>query len=157
MYSHQSEPLWQWTNTGKWIANGLALIAIIGFWWSLRYYDGREFLGLSQLKRQDRSADHHEALSISPMHRFVRHPWYFFALTIIWTRDMDPAFFMTTVMLTLYFVVGSRLEERKLVHYYGETYRAYQQRVPSLIPIPWRYIDRRSARELEKQSRSELE
>jgi len=70
----------------------------------------------------------------------VRHPWYFLGLVLIWTRDMDPAFLLSASAMTLYFVVGSLLEERKLIRYHGEVYRRYRKRVPGLIPLPWKYL-----------------
>lgn len=69
-------------------------------------------------------------------------------LVLVWTRDMDPAFLTTAVMITLYFLLGSRLEERKLLVYHGEIYRQYRQLVPSLIPLPWKYLSREKARML---------
>jgi protein-S-isoprenylcysteine O-methyltransferase Ste14 len=38
--------------------------------------------------------------------------------------------------LTLYVLVGARLEERDLVRDFGDEYRGYQNRVPMLLP--WR-------------------
>lgn len=132
LHSGEDSPLWTWHGAGQWLADGLALAAVVGFWWSLRYYDIREFLGLSQA----RDPDQRRRFSLSPFHRFVRHPWYFFGLVIIWTRDMDPAWLVSCVAITLYLEIGSRLEERKLVEEFGEPYRRYRRRVPGLIPPP---------------------
>ena len=41
---------------------------------------------------------------------------------------------VSAVLLTLYFVVGSHLEEKKLAAFHGDIYRRYMQRVPGLIP-----------------------
>jgi hypothetical protein len=61
---------------------------------------------------------------------------------------MDAAFLTTAVMITLYFLFGSRLEERKLLVYHGEAYRRYRRLVPSLIPLPWKYLTRQQVRDL---------
>jgi hypothetical protein len=58
---------------------------------------------------------------------------------------------LSAIMITLYFIIGSLLEERKLLAYYGEAYREYRQRVPGLFPLPWRNLSREQARELEKR------
>ena len=144
LHTSQTAPIWSWHGPGRWLANGLAVLAIAGFWWSLRYYDTRQFLGL----RQAQSPDHGPRFSLSPFHRWVRHPWYFFGLLIIWTRDMDPAWLTSCIAITLYFAIGSRLEERKLVAEFGEPYRRYQRRVPGLLPIPGRHLSRTEAAEI---------
>jgi protein-S-isoprenylcysteine O-methyltransferase Ste14 len=153
-FAWRGEPLWAWTGPWAWLANGLALAAAAGFVWSLRFYDSGEFLGLRQWRGRVRSVEDQERLHISPLHRFVRHPWYALGLVIVWTRDMDPAFLITALAITLYFVLGSRLEERKLIHYHGEAYRRYRRRVPGLLPLPWRVLSPAQAAELEGLSRA---
>jgi len=140
--------LWQWTGISEWIANGLALAAVVGFVWSLRYYDGQEFLGLRQWRAEITTAEDQERFHLSPLHRFVRHPWYFLALVIVWTRDMDPAFLVTALAVTVYFIVGARFEERKLLAYHGDVYRRYMARVPGLFPLPWRFLTKNEAERL---------
>ncbi len=134
--------LWQWSGASWFVANGLALLAVGGFAWSLRHYDGDEFLGLRQIREQEQRVEDQERFYISPLHRFVRHPWYFLGLVIIWTRDMDGVFLLSALMMTLYFFIGSRLEEAKLLIYHGERYQIYKDRVPGLFPLPWRFLSR---------------
>lgn len=140
--------IWEWTGFGWWAANGVAAAALLGFVWSLRWYDGLEFLGLKQWRAGVTSAEDQESFHLSPLHRYVRHPWYSLGLVILWTRDMSPALLTTAVMITLYFVFGSRLEERKLLVYHGEVYQRYRRLVPSLIPLPWKYLTSEQARAL---------
>ena len=140
--------LWEWTGVGWWVTSTLALAALLGFLWSLRWYDGSEFLGIKQWRSGSTSAEDQESFHLSPFHRYVRHPWYSLGLVLVWTRDMDPAFLTTAVMISLYFLLGSRLEERKLIVYHGEVYRSYRRLVPGLIPLPWRYLTREQARGL---------
>jgi protein-S-isoprenylcysteine O-methyltransferase Ste14 len=138
---HDPEPiLWRWQGIAAWLANGLALAAIFGFWLSLKSYDMQEFLGLRQLQLHVRKVEDQEHFHLSPFHRYVRHPWYFFGLVLIWTRDMSVTTLLSSVMITLYFIVGSWLEEKKLLVYHGDTYRRYMARVPGLIPLPWKFL-----------------
>ena len=44
------------------------------------------------------------------------------------------------VSCNVYFFIGSIFEERKLVREFGDAYRAYQQRVPRLLPRPWLWL-----------------
>lgn len=144
----RGEPLWQWSGPWQWVSLGLTALALLGFLWSLRYYDGQEFLGLRQWHGHIRSVADQERLHISPLHRFVRHPWYFLGLVLVWSRDMDPAFLISAIAISLYFALGSFLEERKLLTYHGRAYREYRARVPGLIPLPWRYLTREQAQRI---------
>jgi protein-S-isoprenylcysteine O-methyltransferase Ste14 len=143
--------LWRWQGAAAWLANGLAIAALLGFWLSLKHYDMQEFLGLRQLRHKVRKIEDQEHLRISPFHRFVRHPWYFFGLVLLWTRDMSATTLLTSVLVTLYFVIGSRMEERKLLVYHGDAYRRYMARVPALIPRPWKTLTREEAEAWSKE------
>jgi methanethiol S-methyltransferase len=148
LYSHPGPLLWQWSGWGAWFANGLALLALAGFFASTRHYDMDEFLGLRQLRGATRTVEDQEAFHLTPIHRFVRHPWYFFSLVLVWTRDMNAAMAVSAVLITAYLVVGSLLEERKLAIYHGDRYRRYRARVPGLVPLPWKYLTEAQAREI---------
>ncbi len=152
-YTLPGPVLWQWSGYLWWVANSLALLAIAGVFWSLRDYDGSEFLGLRQWRGQVTSVEDQEEFHISTLHRFVRHPWYSLCLVLVWTRDMDLPFLVTAIVITFYFIVGSRLEERKLMVYHGDIYRRYRAQVPALIPLPWRYLSATQADQLQNDAR----
>lgn len=145
LYQYSGPLLWRWSGIWAWFANGLATLALLGFVLSSRAYDTLDFLGLRQWRtgRQEPAR-----FSLSLWHRFVRHPWYSFGLLILWTRDMNTALLLSALCITLYLWVGSRLEERKLAHELGDIYLRYCERVPGLIPRPWRYLSREQARRL---------
>jgi len=146
--AYQAEPLWQWQGNLKIIAKALQYGALIGVLWTFRYYDVLEIAGIRQLLNHEQSVDGQEHFTISPFHRFVRHPWYFLILIYLWTGDMEPAWLLSTIIFSLYFIFGSRLEERKLLAYHGDIYARYMLAVPGLIPLPWRYLSRKEAKEL---------
>lgn len=147
-YREPGPMLWHWQGAAAWLANGLALAAIVAFWLSLKYYDMQEFLGMRQLRFHVRRVEDQEHFHLSPFHRFVRHPWYFFGLVLIWTRDMYTTTLLSSAIMTLYFIIGSLLEEKKLLDYHGDTYREYIARVPGLIPLPWKYLTAEDAEAL---------
>ena len=146
------EPLWRYGALGDLLRFTFMGLAIAGFAWSLHFYDGREFIGIRQLKQGLRDIEDQERLHISPLHRFVRHPWYALGLILVWTQEMDAARLVSAGMITGYLVIGSLLEERKLMIYHGVRYQRYRERVPGLVPLPHRYLTRDEAvRILEEQ------
>lgn len=147
-YAWRGPLLWRWDGPWAWLADGLALAAVAGFLWSLRYYDTRIFSGTAQWRARDAGVEEREPLHLSPLHRYVRHPWYALALVILWTRDMDQARLLGTVCISLYLWLGSLLEERKLLQFHGEAYARYRGRVPGLIPLPGRVLSKAEARDL---------
>lgn len=145
-YSLAGESIIVWHGAWRWVSHLMALMVVVGFFWSLRFYDSAEFLGLKQMREKGQGDDGFFVLS--PLHRYVRHPWYTLALVLIWTRDMDAATLVTAVAITLYFIVGSRFEERSLIKVHGEKYREYMQLVAGLIPLPWKILSQEKAAEL---------
>lgn len=148
-------PLWSWQGPWAWLANGLALAAAGGFLWLTRYYDMAVFSGSAQWRAQRPVAEDPGSLRLSPLHRYVRHPWYSLGLVILWTRDMDEARLVGALCISLYLWLGSLLEERKLLVLHGEAYARYRRRVPGLIPLPGRVLEAEEARGLERLARGE--
>ncbi|HFD12248.1 MAG TPA: hypothetical protein ENJ32_07245 [Crenotrichaceae bacterium] len=132
--------LWQWSGFSAIIANSLAIVAVLAILWTLKYYDSSDFSGLKQFRQGIHEVEDMEQFTLSPIHRYVRHPWYFLILIILWTRSMDEATLISTVLITAYFILGSRLEENKLMVYHGDVYRNYRNQVPGLFPLPWKYL-----------------
>ena len=141
-------PLWAWHGVSAWLANALAGAAIVVFVVSLKHYDGGEFIGLRQWASRHQLVEDRAAFQLSPFHRYVRHPWYCCALVLIWTRDMDVATLVSSVLMTAYLVVGARFEEAKLVSCHGAVYRHYMARVAGLVPLPWKTLSAADAAEL---------
>lgn len=97
----------------------------------LRQTGAGEFLGFTK-----RTAG---SFTDTGWYSIVRHPLYFFsALFMALNPVMTSQWMMLTIMGTLYFLIGSLVEERRLAAEFGEAYRRYQQRVPFFIPAPAR-------------------
>jgi len=141
-WHYPGEPLWHWQGIAFYLANGLALAALLALLISPQLYDMQEFLGLRQLQSKTTAIHDLEHFHISPFHRYVRHPWYFLILLILWTRDMHSNQLLIYTLVTLYLFIGSRLEERKLIAYHGEAYREYRKRVAGLAPLPWKILSK---------------
>ncbi len=152
-YAIPGDWLWRWTGWAAWLANGLALSALVGFVLSSGTYDMGEFLGTTPWREKRRDAVEHDGFRISTLHRYVRHPWYALGLVLLWTRDMNAPLLVSAGAVTLYLIVGARLEERKLEAHFGAAYREYRQRVPGLIPLPWKRLSAAEAEALMQGSR----
>ena len=71
------------------------------------------------------------------LYKIVRHPLYVGWLLIFWGAPvMTAGHLLFALGLTLYVLVAIPLEERDLIHVYGERYREYQRRVRALLPFP---------------------
>ena len=76
-------------------------------------------------------------LQQSGLHKYVRHPLYLGTLLFIWGLFlifplMSNIIAATTI--TMYVLIGMRLEEKKLKIQFGESYIEYVKKVPKLIP-----------------------
>lgn len=95
--------------------------------------DVMAFAGIRQVLQPN--LEHEDKLVVKGFYRFVRHPLYFFSILIFWLfpfmTDLTLAFFLAG---TLYFMIGTIPEERKLLETFGEAYRQYRREVPWLIP-----------------------
>jgi methanethiol S-methyltransferase len=70
-------------------------------------------------------------------YRLLRHPVYLSFLGLIWfTPLMTLDRLLLAGIWSLYIATGSWLKDARLVFYLGDTYRAYQARVPGYIGIP---------------------
>lgn len=81
------------------------------------------------------------------IHRHIRHPLYMGTLLVIWSLFLffpSLANLIACGMITGYTLIGIRLEERKLLRRFGESYAAYRRRTPMLIPgdLPLKFLYR---------------
>lgn len=97
-----------------------------------------DFLGLSALHARS-SIKTSSELVTGGFYALCRHPIYFFALVLLWLVPvMTWNFLAFAIGVTVYILVGSLFEERKMEIEFGEEYRAYRRKTPWIIPIKFR-------------------
>ena len=104
--------------------------------------NGKEFLGISQIKRyvqgnyNTKDLDEINELRTEGVFSFTRHPIYFFSILFLGLRPyMDLFYFVLFICLTVYFYIGAYFEEKKLIEIFGESYLEYQKKVPAIFPV----------------------
>jgi protein-S-isoprenylcysteine O-methyltransferase Ste14 len=141
-----SAPLWRWE--GGLAVVPAALLAGAGalFAAGARGYRLSRLVGLEQLRAGTRAVllSEREGLSDSGVHGAIRHPWYAGALLLVWVREVGALGLAVNLTLSLYLLIGARLEERRLLAELGPVYGAYRQRVSMFFP--WKWLARRVGR-----------
>ena len=130
-----------WTGMAETIRFFLIGTAVILFISGGKHYDLNHFLGISQVRT--RQAKHllkdEPVFTVSGVSRVIRHPWYLGGILIVWSapNSFFPSTVITAVIISVYFLVGTMLEEHKLVKHFGDAYRDYQRDVSMLFPLKW--------------------
>jgi len=104
--------------------------------------NGKEFLGISQLKRylkndyDVKQLDEKLELRKTGIFGFVRHPIYLFSILFLGLRPyMELFYFVLFLCITTYFFIGAYYEEKKLIKIFGDEYLEYKKNVPGIFPI----------------------
>jgi len=75
-------------------------------------------------------------LKTGSFYSVVRHPLYLGFVIAFWsTPTMTGGHLLFSFVATSYILVAIQLEERDLIHAFGERYRRYRGQVPMLIPF----------------------
>ncbi len=150
--------LWQWRPipTTIWDLRGTAMGSVLGvlFWvgWAILLFstfliDHFELFGLEQVWAYVKGREFQRPAFKTPLfYQWVRHPIYLGFLIAFWSAPvMTVGHVLFSLATTGYILVGIYFEERDLVRAYGDEYVDYQRRVPMLIPIGKRYVDKSGA------------
>ena len=138
-YSIQTHVIVSWNGYMRICQAILIGIAVLFFHLGGLHYDAGQLLGTRQIKERtsNKVITDTGKFYTSGALGITRHPWYFSAMLFIWARQLDISAILVNVIFTFYLIVGTRLEEKKLIREFGGKYIAYQKRVSMLIPYKW--------------------
>jgi len=109
---------------------GIALMVV-----AFSTYDVGRFVGITQIISGERlGSAETEPFQRLGLNHWVRHPLYTGAFLVLWAGAASSFGLWTAVWGSLYIVIGSVFEERKLVRIYGADYTNYQKEVPRFFP-----------------------
>jgi methanethiol S-methyltransferase len=134
----QKSPFMVFSASGAfwWIFRFIFLFSIAGFFWASRSLGGFDPFGAKTIfyhisDKQPKTFP----LTIRGPYKYIRHPFYFFSILMIWSCPYISADrLMFNLLWTGWIIIGTYLEERDLVGEFGEEYQSYQATVPVLIP-----------------------
>jgi protein-S-isoprenylcysteine O-methyltransferase Ste14 len=138
-FSIKGLPIFCWEGPFRIVQVLLLFSALLLFIGGSRRYDQNQFLGIRQVRENSACSVLTDdcRLDTGGILAMVRHPWYAGGILIVWTRNLDMASILTSLVITGYFLIGAFLEERKLLAEFGEEYIDYQRRVSMLFPFKW--------------------
>ncbi len=124
-----------------WVLNGFRMAALLGMAWASREIGFTRLVGWVGIKAFKDGESHvpPEAESQGPAYeagtgmratgpfRYSRHPLNLLPVPFLWlSPKMTDRRLAFAIMSTLYFWLGSKHEEARLIRAYGEAYRSYQ-------------------------------
>ena len=117
-------------------AFGIQILGYIVLLVALLKYDVGRFAGITQLFTGERvSASTSEPLQKQGLNRWVRHPLYTGVLLVLWGGAVSLFDVWTAIWGTVYLLIGTMFEERKLLRIYGDDYHQYKKEVPRYFPV----------------------
>jgi protein-S-isoprenylcysteine O-methyltransferase Ste14 len=133
------QSIFLWEGSLKIVQMLLFSIAVFLLFAGAQEYNMLHFLGIQQIQKGTSHPRVTEdgQLAMTGVLGMSRHPWYVAAFVLIWARDLHVSTLFVNIILSIYLVIGTFLEERKLVLKYGDTYREYQRRVSMFLPYKW--------------------
>ena len=112
--------------------------ALLMFFWAFFFdYDSLSFFGIRQIigffKKEGPALP--GQIKTGGLLGLTRHPMYLALIIILWCTIFTLTGLIINALLTVYVIIGTFLEERKLVLEFGNAYVEYKRQVPMIIPF----------------------
>jgi protein-S-isoprenylcysteine O-methyltransferase Ste14 len=126
--------LWTWDGWLKPVQVLIFVIAIFVFVLTFRCHDFWEFLGVKPFIKSGRVESSTRPLAVHGIYGVLRHPQYTAGLMVLWARNIAATELVVNIVLSIYLIVGARMEESRFRATIGEEYERYRQKVPAFLP-----------------------
>lgn len=138
LQSLPDRPLYRMEGVRRLLFHAVQLCAAALLFWTP--WDLQEFIGVRQWKRHRKGEPpepgRNDRLFTHKAYGVVRHPLYLAISVILAFHPVQSRnSFVSTIVIILYFYVGTFFEERRMVRTFGEEYRDYRKRVPRFLPF----------------------
>ncbi|MGD0174107.1 MAG: isoprenylcysteine carboxylmethyltransferase family protein [Anaerolineales bacterium] len=119
-----------WPGWAILVAMELAALLLMAY--VFRHSDPAFFMGFGQLGNEPSTG----GLATTGAYGIVRHPLYSTGLLMLWCFPiLTTGTLAFDAAITVYILIGSELEERRLIVQFGEEYLRYRKKVARLIPF----------------------
>ena len=112
--------------------------SLLMFFWAFFFnYDSLSFFGIRQILNFGISdtISPDEGIRKNGLLGIMRHPMYFALILYLCCQNFRLVDIIVNIILVMYVIIGTRLEEKKLVLEFGDAYVKYQKEIPMLIPF----------------------
>ncbi|MDP2035826.1 MAG: protein-S-isoprenylcysteine methyltransferase [Ignavibacteria bacterium] len=112
--------------------------SLLAFFWAFFFnYDSLSFFGIRQILNfgKVKEVNPSDEIKRNGLLGLIRHPMYLCLIIYLWSQTFKKIDIIVNVVLTIYVIIGTLLEEKKLVLEFGDAYVKYQKEVPMLIPF----------------------
>ena len=118
------------------IMRSLYVLSLFGMCWAMWALRSADIFSLDPIiKNLNNKPCSPKLFVVRGPYCLVRHPLYFFMIVLFWSYPiLTTERLLFNTLWTIWVVIGTILEERDLVEDIGDDYRAYQKKVPMLIP-----------------------
>lgn len=127
-------PLWEWHGPLVAVQGAVWAVALAIGYLSFRSISIRHFLGLTAVGQGKGRRRPSDRLITTGIYGEVRNPQFLSGLLLLWARDLTRTGLVVSVILSLYMLIATRIEEKRLLRKFGDEYARYMAKVPRFIP-----------------------
>lgn len=124
--------LFGWNGGLHYLQIALWALALFVGYLSFRKFGFTDFLGISSMLKKDHGPD--QGLVTTGIYGVIRHPLFVAALILVWAREIKDTDLAVNAILSIYLLLGAKIEEHRLTDRFGRQHIDYLNQVPGFIP-----------------------